>query len=75
MSLKTLNIKHSNNFGLGSKIEKHGILSAVTRTVLTWQERATTRHHLVNLSQENLTDIGLSHADVMAEAKKPFWQN
>jgi uncharacterized protein YjiS (DUF1127 family) len=52
-------------------------LRALGRTVdlvLTWQERARQRHELQSLNDHMLRDIGLTRADVMAEATKPFWQ-
>jgi uncharacterized protein YjiS (DUF1127 family) len=39
-----------------------------------WHRRARERRHLEALSDHMLRDIGLSRADVMAEATKPFWQ-
>ena len=52
-------------------------LRALTRAadrLLTWQERARQRRALECLSDHMLRDIGLSRADVMAEATKRFWQ-
>ena len=43
--------------------------------LLTWQERARQRRALESLSDHMLRDIGLSRADVMAEATKRFWQS
>ena len=51
--------------------------SAVRRAVtllLTWQQRARDRRQLQSLSDHMLRDIGLSRADVLAEASKPFWR-
>jgi uncharacterized protein YjiS (DUF1127 family) len=42
--------------------------------VLGWLERARQRRHLSELSDHMLKDIGLSRADVEAEAVKPFWR-
>ena len=38
-----------------------------------WQRRASERHHLRQLNDHMLKDIGLSRADVEGEAGKPFW--
>ncbi|MCG8490706.1 MAG: DUF1127 domain-containing protein [Sneathiellales bacterium] len=75
MSFKTLNIKHSNKYGIPASFEKRGFLSTVTRTVLTWQERASMRHQLASLNEENLSDIGLTAHQAAMEARKPFWQH
>ena len=50
---------------------------AVQRAVdllLTWQQRARDRRQLQSLSDHMLRDIGLTRADVFAEASKPFWR-
>jgi uncharacterized protein YjiS (DUF1127 family) len=38
-------------------------------------ERAGQRRQLAELNDHMLRDIGLSRADVMAEATKPFWRS
>ncbi|HEX2479069.1 MAG TPA: DUF1127 domain-containing protein [Geminicoccaceae bacterium] len=50
---------------------------AVARAIdllLVWQQRARDRRQLESLSDHMLRDIGLSRADVFAEAAKPFWR-
>jgi uncharacterized protein YjiS (DUF1127 family) len=42
--------------------------------LLTWQERSRQRHELGLLTDHMLRDIGLSRADVLAEATKRFWE-
>jgi uncharacterized protein YjiS (DUF1127 family) len=42
--------------------------------LLLWQDRMRQRHQLAQLSDEMLRDIGISRADALAEAEKPFWQ-
>jgi uncharacterized protein YjiS (DUF1127 family) len=42
--------------------------------LLLWAETSRQRHQLAELSDHMLRDIGLSRADVLAEATKPFWQ-
>jgi uncharacterized protein YjiS (DUF1127 family) len=39
-----------------------------------WQRRTIDRHHLRQLNDRTLVDIGLDRADIVREAKKPFWQ-
>jgi uncharacterized protein YjiS (DUF1127 family) len=48
--------------------------AAVVEGALAWIERARQRRHLSELSDHMLKDIGLSRADVEAEAAKPFWR-
>jgi uncharacterized protein YjiS (DUF1127 family) len=48
-------------------------LHCLARTLLLWHERARERRHLQSLSDHMLRDIGLTRADVLAEADKPFW--
>ena len=43
--------------------------------LLVWVERAGQRHRLAELNDHMLRDIGLSRADVLAEATKPFWRS
>ncbi|QHD03995.1 hypothetical protein PspS04_00510 [Pseudomonas sp. S04] len=38
------------------------------------RERARTRHLLAQLNDQQLSDIGISHADRMAELERSFWQ-
>lgn len=42
--------------------------------LLIWQQRARDRRQLESLSDHMLRDIGLTRADVFAEASKPFWR-
>jgi uncharacterized protein YjiS (DUF1127 family) len=39
-----------------------------------FQHRHTTRRALLNLSDEQLRDIGLSHEQARQEGLKPFWR-
>jgi uncharacterized protein YjiS (DUF1127 family) len=48
-------------------------LHRLARTLLLWHERARERRHLQSLSDHMLRDMGLTRADVLAEANKPFW--
>jgi uncharacterized protein YjiS (DUF1127 family) len=43
--------------------------------ILGWQQRLAQRHHLGQLSDSMLSDIGLSRADVELEVSKPFWRS
>ena len=39
-----------------------------------WQDRANQRDVLGSLDDRMLKDIGLSRADALQEARKPFWR-
>ncbi|AIB14021.1 hypothetical protein ABAZ39_19030 (plasmid) [Azospirillum argentinense] len=61
----------------GQGIANHGIGGAVVAlfdTVATWNERRRQRRALEALPDHLLQDIGLSRADAVTEADKPFWQ-
>jgi uncharacterized protein YjiS (DUF1127 family) len=65
--------------GMGALIERHVRsfargLRCGAELLLVWNQRARERRQLECLSDHMLRDIGLSRADVMAEATKPFWQ-
>lgn len=49
-------------------------LARVWATLLTWQARAHERRALSTTEPRLLRDMGLSEADVLAEARKPFWR-
>ena len=49
-------------------------IQRAAQRVLTWNERARQRRQLECLSDHMLRDIGLTRADVLAEATKRFWQ-
>jgi uncharacterized protein YjiS (DUF1127 family) len=49
-------------------------MQRAARRILTWHERARQRRALECLSDHMLRDIGLTRADVLAEATKRFWQ-
>ena len=43
-------------------------------TVYIWQHRITERRRMAQMDDRMLVDIGLDRADIMREAKKPFWR-
>ena len=51
-----------------------GVVTNLLTCLYVWQERAATRKHLAAMDDHMLKDIGLSHADVHRESRKPFWQ-
>ena len=51
-----------------------GWFASAFEQALAWLERARQRRELRQLSDHMLKDIGLTRADVEAEAAKPFWR-
>lgn len=51
---------------------RRGVLSAAT-VLLQWQELARDRRRLQDLDDRMLKDIGISRADALHEASRPFW--
>ena len=49
-------------------------LARVAGAALAWHERARQRCALLELSDYMLCDIGISRADAIGEANKPFWR-
>jgi uncharacterized protein YjiS (DUF1127 family) len=43
-------------------------------TLETWSERTRRRRELMRLDDHLLRDIGITRADAIAEASKPFWR-
>ena len=50
------------------------LLRGAVETLLNWQHRAAERQQLASLSDYDLKDVGLTRADALMEAQKPFWQ-
>ena len=48
---------------------------AVTDLLYLWQRRLRDRDMLLHMSTAQLKDIGLSRADALQEAEKPFWRS
>ena len=43
-------------------------------TVCVWSERVRQRRQLLSLSDQMLSDIGVSRTDAFKECEKPFWK-
>jgi uncharacterized protein YjiS (DUF1127 family) len=50
-------------------------LSWVILTLLRWQELARQRRSLAAMSDHMLKDLGLTRADALREAGRPFWDD
>jgi uncharacterized protein YjiS (DUF1127 family) len=44
------------------------------KMIRKWQRRARGRHELAAMGDRMLKDIGLTRADALAQASKPFWK-
>ena len=51
-----------------------GAIRGAVSTLRIWHQRARTRRQLLTLEDQLLADIGVSRADAVHEASKPFWQ-
>ncbi|MDX1737054.1 MAG: DUF1127 domain-containing protein [Alphaproteobacteria bacterium] len=49
------------------------VVASVSTAARIWQSRVEQRHHLAGLDSRLLDDMGLTRADAMREANKPFW--
>jgi len=49
-------------------------VQATYATLLQWNDRQAQRHHLRELDDRLLRDMGLSKEEVWQEAQKPFWR-
>ena len=58
--------------------ESHAKAKVSLMSMLNWLdgrlERRRSRRALLEMSDDQLKDIGLSHADVHFEANRPFWR-
>lgn len=48
-------------------------VSGAASVVLRWQELARDRRRLQEMDERMLKDIGISRADALHEASRPFW--
>ncbi len=53
---------------------RHRRLPWIVAIVLVWMERAEQRRNLAQLDERELSDIGVTRAQALAEAAKPFWR-
>jgi uncharacterized protein YjiS (DUF1127 family) len=60
--------------GHGNGLSLTDLARRALDVVSVWQERVSSRRQLAGLDAHMLRDIGLSHADVYNETRKPFWR-
>lgn len=49
-------------------------LGRLVQVVQLWRQRSRTRRQLATLDDYQLSDIGISRSERMAEVGKPFWR-
>lgn len=59
----------------GASLATRLVLAATLslHAIVTWQQRARSRHHLSQIDERMRRDIGLGSADIYRELRKPFW--
>lgn len=57
----------------GQSRSLRSFLNTVLRHLSRWQQAYRTRLYLLELSDHELEDLGLSRAAARAEAARPFW--
>ncbi len=60
------------SFGLAAK-RLARLLVAIAERLESMMEKRRSRHALLELSDEQLKDIGISRADAVREGIRPFW--
>ncbi len=51
-----------------------GYFAQLSETVHLWRRRYRARQELLQWSEHDLHDIGISRGDALFEAEKPFWR-
>ncbi|MBT1260525.1 DUF1127 domain-containing protein [Pseudomonas pergaminensis] len=51
------------------------LLQRTAATLAKWLRQAYERRQLSKLDTRELSDLGISHGDRMAEISKPFWRD
>lgn len=51
-----------------------GIWQGITETFRVWHHRWVTRRELLEWSERDMHDAGVSWSEIAAEADKPFWR-
>jgi uncharacterized protein YjiS (DUF1127 family) len=56
-------------------VEACRVLISVGTLLSAWQARQQQRRILIEMSDDQLSDIGLRRDDALREASKPFWRS
>jgi uncharacterized protein YjiS (DUF1127 family) len=55
-------------------VEARRVLMSVGALLSAWQARGQQRRMLIELNDDQLSDIGIRRDDALREASKPFWR-
>ena len=61
-------------FDSAEKQPTHSLFDKAAKILSLWKQRAKTRHHLSELPDYLLRDIGMDRYEQYKECNKPFWQ-
>jgi len=75
--MNATNLQHfptieSGQSGIAQRASKY--LQSLAKAYRVWRRRSQTRRSLKTLSEHQLRDIGVSRAEAVVEADKPFWR-
>ena len=59
---------------IDARSRRPGGLIAFVEAMLAWQDRLRQRQVLATMDDRLLRDMGVTRAEVAAEAEKPFWR-
>ena len=76
-TMNTTNLQHfptmeSGQSGVAHRASEY--LQSLANTHRVWRQRSQTRRSLRTLSEQHLSDVGISRTEAGVEADKPFWR-
>jgi len=75
--MNATNLQHFSTIESGQSGIAHrasGYLQSLAKARRLWRQRSQTRRSLKTLSEQHLSDIGVSRTEAIVEADKPFWR-
>lgn len=60
---------------MNGSVQIRNTVSVLSKTISRYRHNYRTRRQLLKLNDTALKDIGISRAEALQEAKKPFWRN
>lgn len=58
----------------GARGSARRLALGIVNLLIVWQQRLEDRDSLQRMADARLRDIGLTRAEVLGEAEKPFWR-